>query len=182
MTYLETWPLAWGHARLQSYTKMPGGVNMVCVIGRKLWLVILVAKHTVSLPPVMRSMPISLSNHNRKNIRDIHFEVICAAWSAWGGHLVKNKVIWQHLKTPINFTSLLWFTCVDLSLKLLKCVWMNVALSDPDTTSLNLPWSNVKLCRICVKTLKRTKCKIVKLFFSLGQIQRLRSLSHSTGM
>ena len=155
---------------------------MVCIIGSRLWLVMLVAKHKIFRPPVMRSMRICLWNRNRENFRDIHVEVICAAWGACGGHLVKNKVIWQHPKTPINFTSLLWFTWGDLSLKLLKCVWMNVAPSDPDTTSLNLAWSNVKLRRICVKTLKRTKCRKVSLFFSLGQIQRLRSLSHSTGM
>ena len=142
------WLLAFA---LQSYTKVLGGVNMVCIIGRKLWLVMLVAWHTVSSPPVMRSMRICLWNHNRKKFRDIHFEVICAAWSACGGHLVRNIVIWQHPKTPIDFTSLLWFTWGDLSLKLLKCVWMNVALFDPDTTSLNLTWSNVKLCRIALK-------------------------------
>ena len=43
---METWPLAWGHVRIIDF-KVPGGVNMVCVIGRKLWLVMPVAKHTM---------------------------------------------------------------------------------------------------------------------------------------
>ena len=42
----------------------------------------------------------------------------------------------------------------------------NVALSDPDTTSLNLAQSNVKLCKFqLIKTLKRSKCKKYSFLF-----------------
>ena len=58
---------------------------------------------------------------------------------------------------------------------------VNVALSDPDTTSLNLARSNVKLCKFQLKHSSVQNAKNI-VFFSLGQIQRLRSLTHSTGM
>ena len=59
---------------------------------------------------------------------------------------------------------------------------VNVALSDPDTTSpLNLARSNVELCKFELKHSSVQNAKNI-VFFSLGQIQRLRSLTHSTGM
>ena len=58
---------------------------------------------------------------------------------------------------------------------------VNVALSDPDTTSLNLARSNVKLCKFHLKHSSVQNAKNI-VFISLGQIQRLRSLTHSTGM
>ena len=58
---------------------------------------------------------------------------------------------------------------------------MNVAPSDPDTTSLNLARLNLKLCRLVLKHSSIQNAKII-VFFSLGQIQILQSLTHSTGM
>ena len=58
---------------------------------------------------------------------------------------------------------------------------VNLALSDPDTTSLNLARSNVKLCKFELKHSSVQNAKNI-VFFSLGRIQRLRSLTHSTGM
>ena len=55
---------------------------------------------------------------------------------------------------------------------------VNVALSDRDT---RLAWSNVKLCRFVFKHSSVQNAKTI-VFFSLGQIQRLRALTHSTGM
>ena len=58
---------------------------------------------------------------------------------------------------------------------------VNFALSDPDTTSLNRARSNVKLCKFELKHSSVQNAKNI-VFFSLGRIQRLRSLTHSTGM
>ena len=58
---------------------------------------------------------------------------------------------------------------------------MNVALSDPDTKSHNLARSNLKLFRFVSKHSSVQNAKII-VFFWLGQMQILRSLTHSTGM
>ena len=47
---------------------------------------------------------------------------------------------------------------------------VNVALSDPDTTSLNLARSNVKLCKFQLKHSSVQNAKNIVLI-SLGQIQ-----------
>ena len=52
---------------------------------------------------------------------------------------------------------------------------MNVALSDPDTTSLNLARSNLKLCRFLLKHSSVQNVKII-VFFSLGQITNIKKL------
>ena len=47
---------------------------------------------------------------------------------------------------------------------------VNVALSDPDTTSLNLARSNVKLCKFQLKHSSVKNAKNI-VFISLGQIR-----------
>ena len=127
--------------------------GMICVIGRKLWLAMRVAKQTMinSWPTVMHSMRVCWSNHNRKKYSAISFRgYLCRA------RCVRWTVGKRKQSTLYPCCSLLEKRCLSQIAKMR----VNVALSDLDATSLNLARSNVK-----VKTIKRTKCKKYSFHF-----------------